>query len=242
MIIQAVPKGTIIKRIKRFILGVFFYLRHLQWLARPGLEAIAERYLEVSKRSFLYFLQTAEKIQNSESWRTVAGSWAEYCRITWNVDSSRFSQFRGAAPYAIAILEAGHDMPLEGHLRKMRKHVPLSSPLIAETYALGMQVAKALNQAPSEAVYRRSFEVLEEAERTGGVVQVGEKRFFVHDESSAVNAVKGLLHEVKRIGIDSNPDTAIKTKVSVTARREGQYWIIESDRALPDTIHFSLFL
>lgn len=240
-ILASNAKNNLWRRMKAWLIACSLYIKHLQWLMRPALERVAGKFLKVAKEAIVYFVEKADKIQESESWKSAASTWHEYCRKTWNIDSSHLSHLRGAVPYAKAILASGYDVPIiEGRIRKMRKYVPEESPLIAQTYILAEKVAKEMGQELSKAIYRRSFEVLETAQQTGGVVQVGETTHFVMDEASAIQAVKDTLLEIKKLGIQSNP--VQKTKVSVTARREGDHWIIEATEALPDVIHFSLFL
>lgn len=234
-------KNNLWRRMKAWLIAASLYIKHLQWRARLYYERMAGEFLHIAKQAIVGFVENADRIFAAGSYRSKAADWNDYCKLTWGFGASHLSHLRGAAPYARAILESGHNIPiLEGWIRKMRKYVPKESPLIAQTYVLGAKVAAELGQAVSDGIYRRAFEVLETVDRTGGTFQVGNKTLFIRDEASAIQAVVDVLSEVKRLGIDSNP--VQKTKVNVTARREGNHWIIEAEQDLPDVIKFSLFL
>lgn len=234
-------KNNLWRRMKAWLIAASLYIKHLQWKARLYYERMAGEFLHIAKRGIAGFVENADKIYSAGTWKPKAKSWDAYCLATWGFGASHLSHLRGAAPYARVILESGHNIPiLEGWIRKMRKYVPKESPLIAETYVLGAKVAAQLGQSPSDGIYRRAFEVLETVDRTGGTFQIGDKTVFIRDEASAIQAVVDVLGEVKRLGIDSNP--VQKTKVNVTARREGDFWVIEAEQDLPDIIRFSVFV
>lgn len=234
-------KGQMLRRFRYFLSWVLAVRQiHLYPVFRR-LEKLVSEAIRVIKEAWILLVENANHIQALGLWKLKGyRTRHEYCRGTWGIDSSRISQFRGALPYAKAILEAGKGTPIiEVHIRRMRKHVPAESPLIAQTYELGGDVARELGRAPTPAIFRRSLEVLQAAADNGGLVQIGESALLVNDKASAVQAVIAVLDEVRDIAIEGSK----KVKHVIRARRDEEGgWLFDNDSALPDSFTFTVYL
>ncbi len=215
--------------------------RKLKLARLSRLEGDASQAIEVAKQAWNLFIVIADKIKASGLWRLRAKRWKDYVFQTWGFkNTSRLSQYRKSLPYQ-KILEANNGAILESHIRKLAKHVPVEHPLMPQAFALGNSVADCLERAPTDAIYRRSLEILEQASVSNGVVTVGEKSFMVAEKSQAVAAVVETLGLVKMIALEGKP----KTVIQVTGtRRKGSLYELEVTEggALPEIIQFKIYL
>lgn len=213
--------------------------RKLRLTKLAQMEADAHEAIDIAKRAWYAFIVIVDKIKASGLWRLRAKNWKAYVFQTWGFkNTSRLSQLRKALPYQ-KILEAENGNVLEAHIRRLAANVPVSHPLMPQAFALGNQVAASIGKAPTQAMYKRSLEVLEESDGDG-ILQVGEKTFLITDTQNAVDAVKETLNQVKRIATDAN-GTKHEVEVIARRRRDGTY-VLESNEALPDVIKFKVYI
>lgn len=233
---------TLYKKLFRVVAKIALTLHWIRLRAQAAIakiEADIESLIQLISNSWILFLDLAERVQRAGVWRLHAPTWKSYCRQRWNIDSSRISQFRGALPYASAFLSAGLEAGTEGHIRLLRKNVPLESPKMIGAWKLGNEVAQAEHRAPTEALYHHAHEVLLEAEKTGGVVQIDGADYDIGDTSQAVRAVQARIKEVQRIAQEGQAHRLIE----VTAiQGEGGLWKLESNEALPKRIKFKVYI
>lgn len=207
-----------------------YRLRCLPILKR--LDAVADTI----RASWLLFLELANKVQNSGVWRLYANTWQAFCRKRWNIDSSRISQLRSAKPYALILKSLGSE-PLEGEIRKFKSLLAANNPMLSKVYSLGQAVAKSEGRATTPAIYKRSLEVLETAQETGGVYPVGDELYFIQNEKDAVSAVLATLEEAKKVGREG-----ASVPVEVQALRCGDYWELRANGQLPDNFKFTVYM
>lgn len=225
------------------MIGAYLYIRHLQWLQRPALERIVEEGVQIIKQSLLFIVEVTTRIQKAESWKgTGARTWNDYLKNKWGFGDSRLSQLRSVAPHLRALLSAGEsEKHLEAHLRKLKKVVEVDNPLMVAAYGLGNLVASQTGKAPTEAVYKRSLEVLQEADRTGGTVQVGEETYLVKDKESAALAVRGVLAEVQKTALSGNKTL---TEIIATRNADGTWDVraLNGSSILPSRIKAKVYI
>jgi murein L,D-transpeptidase YcbB/YkuD len=216
---------------------------HLIRLRAQSVIARIEADMDTAKKlienAWIIFLELAERVQRAGVWRLKARTWHKYCRRRWNIDSSRISQLRTSLPYASAILSVGAGSVIEGHIKQLKKRVPVDSPKMLAAWELGNSVARAEKRAPTEALYGAAHEVLLEAEETGGKIQIGEAVYYLGDSSQAIEAVQARIREIQKVAMEGQPHKLVE----FTARqREDGLWEIESQEELPKVIKSKTYI
>lgn len=227
----------------RKIAGIALYLHRVRLAIRSNpiirqLEQDADTLANIIKDSWILFTQLVERIQNLGIWRLEASTWKDYCRKRWNIDPSRISQYRSALPYAMALKNAGQDNLLEATIRKIKKaRIPADSPLLAASYELALEVARDKGKAPTEAMFKRAHQILEQAENTG-YVNIGDIDIPIKDVASAVFAVKATMQEAVDTALEGK---SIKLKVKAKKVR-GNTYRLECDGRLLDNFEFIVYV
>lgn len=226
----------------RKIAGIALYLHRVR-LGVKRLIAYTDSAAELVKNSWMLFIEFVDKLQSTGAWRLEAWGmgvykWDDYCVKKWGKTSSRISQFRSALPYAMALRNAGQDNLLEATIRKIKKaRIPADSPLLAASYELALEVARERGKAPTEAMFKRAHQILQDAENTG-YVNVGDMDIPIKDVASAVFAVKATMQEAVDTALEGK---SIKLKVKAKKVR-GKTYRLECDGRLLDNFDFIVYV
>jgi hypothetical protein len=144
-------------------------LNMLLWL--KATEHKAKKYRDLATMAWMQFSQTVMEIKASGLWLSSGMEWDEYCRERFGVSASRIRQYKGVMPYVDALEDIGLVADeTESNLRKLKKVIESDSPLLAPVYQAAHSVANELGlKAPSEAIYKHTYEIMSEANITNHV-------------------------------------------------------------------------
>jgi len=211
------------------------------WLDRNKKQAA--QHLKNALTEWINFCKIALDIQASKLWKQEAKTWHDYVRATWNIDSSRIRQYKAAMPYAEKIVQM--ELPtLEGDIRKMKAAgVKPDDPNMPKIWKNVVEMAQDEGKTVQKSFFAHAKKVYDDAETTGGFVDVGEESLVPidHEGSTKLAIIQSIDEAQKR-----NKQRLLKNKTAVKVRASkinGMYQLIaENGESLPDTLNFTIWM
>ena len=209
------------------------------WLSRTENEAKDDLHEAVNK--WIAFCKKVIAIQDSKLWQSKASTWQSYVRATWDIDSSRIRQYKSALPYAEIIVEALPDLSTpETNIRKMKSAgIDADNPDMPRIYKTVIEYAQDNNVPVQQSFFEHAQRVYDEAQVTGGYVDIGEDEIVPIDwEGSTKLAMARSIDEAKM----RYRERLNRVGIPVTARRiSANQYLIECEDELPETFQFKLW-
>lgn len=211
------------------------------WLDRTEKEA--SEHLRLAKIHWIEFCKDANAINESDLYKMKAQTWHDYVRLTWDIDSSRIRQFNGALPYAEILQVALPELAIpEATIRKMKAAgISPDDPNMPKIYKNVVEIASEQGVTIQQSFFEHGKQVYEEAERTGGYIDIGEDEVVPIDwEGSTKLAMLRSIQEAKH----RNTQRLLQNKeaYTVTAKRIGDnQYLLTTDEALPEQFQFKLW-
>jgi len=205
-----------------------------------ALQRRATKELKKALNSWVQFCKIALIIKASKRYLMIAKTWKEYCRKVWNLDDSRIRQYKSAMPYAEQIIATIPDVIVnDKQLRQLKRIISAENKLMPEVYKLAQAVSAKLGVTPSQAIFRHSLAVIEDAEITGGFVSIGGSQIPAIIPDAMVSSVCEQMNEAVNRNTSRFLETTTAIEIRAVCQQNGTY-LLFSDKPIPPNFSFTI--